>query len=485
MRRLIVTIQRTCRTICPFPPIDILNGLKSEFARAPRMHAHRLLSSTTLLLLSALPIHSQTGSYLNAPVLAPNSDLVIAIAPGSRTLLFRSSKSSNLQPLPSDQLLVHNPFRVALWHFNPLVSGIKVESIDVADPAQATLQKLLDDLQSVATTVGGGAPAHAIAPAAAPKPNCAVTEPAHARDTLSKTKVAAASWPHKIDASWIPHATYASALTPVISDIGDQLTSLNEAGKKLAACPGDLAGEAMTVELYAQLQDVADMATKISDAVKGLTDLQTALNNDLNPSLWDVSGTAFIVDQTIDPNEATEKKVTITVTEFTLDGTTFALTQSGTPITVTFTARKYRALFPEPGLGVVFSFIDIPTYGTGTNSSNETVVALASTKQTSIAPTGMVNFVCRCDAGGIAPMFQIGAAVSTTLPAILFGGGLRLFTLGKGDFAAGGGVALGWYKDLSKLHVGSVITGTADINADLSFISAPKPAPYISLQYKF
>jgi hypothetical protein len=82
-------------------------------------------------------------------------------------------------------------------------------------------------------------------------------------------------------------------------------------------------------------------------------------------------------------------------------------------------------------------------------------------------------------------MFQIGVATSKDLPSILLGGGLRLFGLGKGDVAIGGGAMFGWYKDLQKLQVGSIITGTTDINNDLAYISTPKVAGYMAIQYKF
>src|SRR5205823_1255817 len=98
-------------------------------------------------------------------------------------------------------------------------------------------------------------------------------------------------------------------------------------------------------------------------------------------------------------------------------------------------------------------------------------------------PAIMVNFVCRC-AGGL-PMLQIGAATSKDLPAFLMGGGIRLFGLGKGDFGLTYGAMMGWYKDLNKLQVGSVINGTKDIDSDLAFIGKPHIKSYFAIQYKF
>jgi hypothetical protein len=62
---------------------------------------------------------------------------------------------------------------------------------------------------------------------------------------------------------------------------------------------------------------------------------------------------------------------------------------------------------------------------------------------------------------------------------------VRLFGLGKGDVAIGGGAMFAWYQDLQKLKVGDVISGTNDINSDLGYISTPKVGGYFALQYKF
>jgi hypothetical protein len=153
--------------------------------------------------------------------------------------------------------------------------------------------------------------------------------------------------------------------------------------------------------------------------------------------------------------------------------------------TVTFNVRKYAILTAEVGVGAVFGSITVPQYGTSTNSSGQTVVARVSSSSVSVNPTILTNFVCRCNTGLLTPMLQIGAAASKTLPAILVGGGVRLFGLGKGDVALGGGAMFAWYKDLQKLHVGDVVTGTQAIQSDLGFSSAPKIGGYVAIQYKF
>jgi hypothetical protein len=103
----------------------------------------------------------------------------------------------------------------------------------------------------------------------------------------------------------------------------------------------------------------------------------------------------------------------------------------------------------------------------------------------SVNPGLLVNFVCACNLGPVAPLLQVGAATSKTLPAVLLGGGLRLFGAGKGDLGIGGGLMLAWVRDLQKLAPGSVVQGTKDIEADLGFHTKPKSAGYFVIQYKF
>ena len=119
-----------------------------------------------------------------------------------------------------------------------------------------------------------------------------------------------------------------------------------------------------------------------------------------------------------------------------------------------------------------------PTHG-------HTIVARVPDDQVSVDPSVLVNFVCRCAAGAFAPMVQIGASTSKDLPAILVGGGLRLFGAGKGDVAIGGGLMLAWVKDLQTLKEGDVVTGTKDIEADLGYGARPRPRGYFGIQYKF
>jgi hypothetical protein len=80
-------------------------------------------------------------------------------------------------------------------------------------------------------------------------------------------------------------------------------------------------------------------------------------------------------------------------------------------------------------------------------------------------------------------MLQVGITTSKDVPAILAGGGLRLFGLPRGDIALGAGAMIAWVKDLGSLRVGDVVGGTVDIDADLRY--ARRQGLYAAIQYKF
>jgi hypothetical protein len=123
-------------------------------------------------------------------------------------------------------------------------------------------------------------------------------------------------------------------------------------------------------------------------------------------------------------------------------------------------------------------------YGTTTDAAGATVVARLPRPFASVEPAFLASFVCRCESGPlVAPMVQIGITTSKDVPALLAGGGVRLFGLPKGDVALGGGAMFAWVKDLRRLRVGDPVGGTTDIETDLHY--RRRFGYYLALQYKF
>jgi hypothetical protein len=80
-------------------------------------------------------------------------------------------------------------------------------------------------------------------------------------------------------------------------------------------------------------------------------------------------------------------------------------------------------------------------------------------------------------------MLQVGASASKDTPGALIGGGIRFFGT-KTGLGIGGGLMYAWVKDLQTLQVGSVVTGTAQIDADKTRLRG-KAGGYFTIQYQF
>lgn len=227
--------------------------------------------------------------------------------------------------------------------------------------------------------------------------------------------------------------------------------------------------------------------TRLAAAVKALSD--TLTNQFGTADKWSGENlTDYVVSTEIAPTFALMQNVTMKVVtlSFKVDAETGVFsTEQQAAGSATFNVRRFSALATEIGVGPVFGWIKQPTYGTSTNAAGQTIVAKKQDQTLSINGAVIVNFVCRCETGLLVPMVQIGAVASKDLPGVLVGGGFRLFGLGKGDIALGAGVMGAWYRDLQKLKVGDVVSGTNDITSDLGFISRPKFGGYLTIQYKF
>jgi hypothetical protein len=310
-----------------------------------------------------------------------------------------------------------------------------------------------------------------------------------AEATLKEIRHDITTWPQTIQNAWgSPRTTGPAALDKGIDAMEGTVIKLTNLSSDLNTTFKESKDASFTSGTEIRLLNRLDnLIAQVDSSGKAVQNLIAVLRDDQMPARWSAPDqSVFVLGTVVYPTLATGKEVTVTVTPLTLVVTDDGLKlNEQNPVIATFNARRYRALLPEVGVGAVLGYIDRPKYGTATDTAGKTIVALSSTDHVSADPAIMINLVCHCNAGGIAPMLQVGAATSKDLPAILLGGGFRLFGLGKGDIGLGGGLLLGWYKDLQKLKVGSAVSGTAEIDADLGYISTPKPAPYITLQYKF
>jgi hypothetical protein len=458
-------------------------------------------------------IQAQTAQFLDAKVV--KSNLQLQWNPVTNTLQWDADGSGTFRNFPADTLfLTKSSIYVTYPALNPLKLQATASSVAVDDPAYGVVTQLITALTSLTTTLSPDASAAKTALtsalAAAPVPPCSTSSeiltlslaltPDATTPTSVKTDIA--TWTESIDAVYrdsqksgpLAIAAGVSSLNDTITVFTTALANANNAisvVKNCAAHPDASAPDSLkAIYVTTSLIDFSGRIQRLTNLKLTAQKLKDTLTNDYAaPSRWNGKyNRNFIVSNEIVPTYAKMQTVTVKTAKITIntdDSTGLISADQAVNGTTAFNVRKYSVLAPEIGVGAVFGFIERPIYGTGTNSAGQTIVTKQSVSRVNVAPTILANFVCRCSTGLISPMFQIGVATSKDLPSILLGGGLRLFGLGKGDVAIGGGAMFGWYKDLQKLQVGSIITGTTDINNDLAYISTPKVAGYMAIQYKF
>jgi hypothetical protein len=460
---------------------------------------------------------ADTNAFLNAPVVKAE----LAVRWNKEVLQWKADNQPAFRAFPTDALfLTRRSIYVTYPSLNPLRLQATASVTAVADPSFDVMTKLITAITSVVTTV--------TPPAASPNAKSdANTKSLVARvrtmstgcvsaqddidalflwlygkeSTPGEIKKTVDSWAAAIDTSFAAGHSGSTAIGDGVAPIRDFAASFFDPdtgivtqGKKaldhIKSCSVIATGEQKTPYELAVLtnQDLRiQQLTAVGTAATNLADL---LDQQFRPAekwMGDRS-TDYIISDEIIPTFQKMQNVAVTTKTVTLnvDSTTGAITvkqQAGDP--TTFTVRKYSPLVPEIGAGAVFGSIKAPSYATSKNAAGQTIVVQVSDSSISVNPGLMVNWVCRCGAGLLAPMFQIGASTSKDLPAILSGVGIRLFGLGKGDVSISGGAMFAWYKDLQKLHVNDIISGTNDIAADLGYSSRPKVGRYFAILYKF
>ncbi len=148
--------------------------------------------------------------------------------------------------------------------------------------------------------------------------------------------------------------------------------------------------------------------------------------------------------------------------------------------------RKFQRFVPEASVGTAFTFLKYYSYGTTSDSSGQQFVG-SPTENTiqNLNITTMLNFNYYIPNSSVHPLYQLGVGINSGIPTILTGLGLRSNINGVKRLTISGGIAMTWIKELDKLKVGDPISGTADIDKDYKYSTAPKFSPYLGIQYNF
>lgn len=231
------------------------------------------------------------------------------------------------------------------------------------------------------------------------------------------------------------------------------------------------------------LQGILDPMKSIISSAESLA---SALDGYAKPANWfdGYSADFLLLPSELKPTAEEMETVTVEISAVTYDldkVKNVIAAKSSSAAKVSFDVRWYSRFVIEPSVGAVFGTVTQAEYGTATNAAGQTVLAKLPSKSVPVAPSVMVNLVCRCGPSLLTPMVQIGAATSKTVPAVLLGGGIRI--PGASGFAIGGGAMFAWTKDLQTLKVDQVVSGTAAIEADKGYWLTI--GGYFTIQYKF
>jgi hypothetical protein len=460
---------------------------------------------------TARPLSAQTREFLDAPVV--RSQIRVAWDADTKKVTYAVDDDTVFRELRPDKLfLARTSVFITYPRINPLRIQATASATVVEDPARAVVAQLLETIVRVATVVRAGARAEAAEGIGAEAQPCAALTTAHRRisalagtlygaDTEAVTiEQQVKDWIEAIDAAYAATADGPSAVRAAVeridafvADLRNAIESARTALARIENEASDITGAdacslaASTAYHLALLSHPAARIEQIAALRTAARELRDRLTRDYieHPSRW-IDAVNCKIGPEVAPTAASMQKVVVMVANLALDvssSSSLAIVEhEADPATLTI--RRYSPMTPEIGLGAVFGFLTAPRYGTTKNATGETIVSRAPDARVAVAPGVIVNLVCRCRSGPfVAPMLQIGTATSADAPAILFGAGIRLFGAGKGDVAIGGGLLVGWVKDLRTLGEGHIVGGTADIEADLGY--AARRSGYFVIQYKF
>lgn len=145
--------------------------------------------------------------------------------------------------------------------------------------------------------------------------------------------------------------------------------------------------------------------------------------------------------------------------------------------------RRYQTFIFEVSAGVAYTTLSFPKYGITTDAAGKSTVSSAGSDNfKKLNFTAMLNAVYY-SGSNVSPFIQLGIGAKTDYPTLLMGGGARFDISGKTLAFSLGGAAT-WYKGLTKLHIGDQVSGTSQLESDLSY-QFQFPKVYFGIQYNF
>lgn len=236
-------------------------------------------------------------------------------------------------------------------------------------------------------------------------------------------------------------------------------------------------------ELTAMRSEQMKRLDNLKEVFKLVRDMQVKASTEKDGLRW------FVVPDGIPATEGKISVYTISISEggYRLsDNNEIVAVTSTEIIKRSFRVRRFQRFVPEVSAGTAYTFFDYPQYGTTKNAAGEEVVGDPTQKRISnLNFTAMINYNYYLPNSPIHPFWQIGIGANNDIPTILTGLGIRANFAGLRRLAISGGLALTWIKQLNKLKPGDKVSGTADIDKDLTYEFNRKAPLYLGIQFNF
>jgi hypothetical protein len=469
----------------------------------------RLLAVGLLVIATAAVSSAQTRELLDAPRV--KSRIRIRADPRTRQISYAVDEERVFRTLPARPVFrLAGAISVTYAAFNPLRVHVIAAS---PTPPGGTVQRSADPLDVLASSLSTVVPRRSASTAAPPAASgsCPKLDAAFAdADLLARSIYGDGGamtfgdvfdgWRTEVDMALAAGRSGPNVIGDVVDEMkgfAREMTSAIDAASplvlKLERARQETSGgdscDAAAASMYrairltnprARMQQLVALSAVVSE----FSDSLSAEYGEAATFRW--HGADYVIREAV-AQDGDLLRMTVTI-----DAVDFDLQQPGGPAVnratthaaATIELRRTSRFVREFGLGTAVSSVVRPKYGTSSNAPGQTILARLPPGKILFSPVVAVNLTCLCDTGPlVTPMLQAGLSTSPDAPGLFAGGGIRLFGIGTGDVALGGGWISGWVQDLKTLRVGDRVGGTIDIDRDLGF--ARRDGWYVLAQYKF
>ncbi len=223
-----------------------------------------------------------------------------------------------------------------------------------------------------------------------------------------------------------------------------------------------------------QISDVKKITTSSISHYEVLKSPFLKLKENKNRKPNEILNEMFLVDVDI-PARRKLNEVVLKLVSYEFDNNSKTLTEKETKI-YTIVFRRYSFLVPRVSSGVLYTDLSFPTFGTTLDEEGNTVISQGEDNDSELSIATYLDF--HFNSLNELPIFlQLGVGPSREKPLLFTGIGIDLIDRINLSF---GGIFT-WFPELNDLNIGDQVSGTTEINDDITFRFSGKPRFYLGL----